>query len=134
MNTFVKKISNILYYLIILFISYIFANKLQDISSFQLNILKSGIFKYPFNKFISYFVIVLESIVIILLVFKKKIGLKFFLIMISLFTLYILLLFFSNHYEICGCGGVLNGLDFKYHFSINICLICITLIILHYEK
>ncbi|SOU86487.1 MauE/DoxX family redox-associated membrane protein [Tenacibaculum dicentrarchi] len=129
MIAFLKISKLIIYSLIILFLSYVLANKVNDITSFQTNILKTGLFESKTTIYISYGIILTESIVLLFLVFKKKIGLLLFFIMILMFTLYILFLFYTNRYEICGCGGILNGLSFKYHFLINVSLIGLTYLI-----
>ena len=54
---------------------------------------------------------------------KKQLGLLFFAITIIIFTIYISFLKHKGFYEVCGCGGILNGLKFQYHFIINIGLI-----------
>jgi hypothetical protein len=57
------------------------------------------------------------------MIFKKQLGLLLVTSLLLIFTLYISFLRFEGLYEVCGCGGVLNGLEYKYHLIINITLI-----------
>ncbi|WP_407648366.1 MauE/DoxX family redox-associated membrane protein [Chryseobacterium formosus] len=111
---------NIINYVLIIFFSYTLTNKLLAIKSFQTNIFKTGIFNFQQAVYLSYFVLLLELSIVILLIFKKKTGLLFSFIMMLIFTSYIIFLFANGRYEICGCGGILNGLSFKYHLIINL--------------
>lgn len=115
-----------LYYFLIIFISYTLWNKLLKIESFQINIAKTGVFSEKFTYIISYITLIIEAISILLLVFFKNKGLKYTSIMLIIFTIYISFLRILNKYEVCGCGGVLNGLSFNIHLIINISLIIIT--------
>lgn len=123
-----KNISEVIYYLLIIFMSYVFANKALDISAFQMNIFKTGIFNEKNSNILAYVVLVVEFSSIILLLVNKKLGLDFLLILLLLFTLYISVLFYLGRYEVCGCGGILNGLSYKIHLLINILLIILTFI------
>ena len=118
-----------IYYFMIVFISYTMMNKLLAIESFQSNILKTGLFSNILTIVISYFVIFVELAIVLFLIFQKKIGLILLLLMLSTFTIYITGLNLFNIYEVCGCGGILNGLQFKYHFIINILLISFSFIL-----
>lgn len=117
------------YYLLILFISYTFMNKLMSIESFQTNLLKTGLYSDSMTKYLSYIVLAGELFVLILLLFYKKIGSQALLAMLCVFTIYISFLNIYGRYEVCGCGGVLNGLEFKYHFLINVALILLALLL-----
>ena len=119
----------IVYYVIIVFISYTLMNKLLQVESFQLNIAKTGVFSNHIIKPISYFILIIETISIVLLIFFKKQGILYSLIMFITFTLYIIYLYFLKKYEVCGCGGVLNGLSFEKHLLINVSLIFLTIFI-----
>lgn len=108
--------------------SYVFANKALDISAFQMNIFKTGIFNEKNSNILAYIVLIVEFSSIILLLINKKLGLDFLLIILLAFTLYISILFYLGRYEVCGCGGILNGLSYKVHLLINILLIVLTFI------
>lgn len=118
-----KFLFNIAYYTLIIFFSYTVSNKIISINSFQENIFKTGIFSKTIVDIISYTVIILEIIMVLLLIMRKKVGLIYSLFMMVIFTVYICYLFYTGRYEVCGCGGILNGLSFKVHFLINILII-----------
>ena len=123
----IKQITHcLLYYILIIFISYTFMNKTLIFDDFLINIAKAGLFSNWMVYIVAYTAVCFESVAILLLIFKKKMGLYFTLIMLASFTLYILLLFMLDRYEVCGCGGILNGMSFNHHFTINILLIFIT--------
>lgn len=109
-------------------------NKLMGFQSFQTNLLKTGLFSNKIIPIFATFVIILELGVLVLLIFFKSIGTRALLIMLLLFTIYISFLNVLGRYEVCGCGGVLNGLKFQYHLLINILLIALTIILLINQK
>jgi len=108
--------------------SYVFANKAVDIESFQMNIFKTGIFSEIVSNSLGYIVLLIEMISIILLLLNKGKGLNFLIIILLSFTLYISILYHLNRYEVCGCGGILNGLSYKTHMLINVILIVVSLL------
>jgi len=59
----------------------------------------------------------------LILIRNKKKGLLLLIIAMLGFTIYISYLRFKGLYEVCGCGGILNGLSYQTHFFINILLI-----------
>lgn len=123
-----KNISDFIYYLLILFLTYVFVNKVLDISAFIKNIFKTGLYDSLIAKVLAYFVLIIELINIIILLFSKRKGLSVSLTMLLVFTTYITFLNFTHRYEVCGCGGILNGLSFEKHLSINLGLIVLTLL------
>jgi hypothetical protein len=131
-----KVLNEIAYLFIIFFFSYTAINKLLNIESFRTNLIKTSLFDVYSAHYFSFIVIFWEFIVIILLLFYKKIGVLTFTLTMLLFTIYISFLKSKRLYEVCGCGGVLNGLDYKYHFAINIFLILLGLFLLKnvYQK
>ena len=106
--------------------SYVFANKALDIDAFQSNLFKTGLFSDSAANTLAYFILIMELGSIILLLTNKILGLKVLFYMFIVFTLYISILKFLNKYEVCGCGGVLNGLSYEKHLIINISLIIIS--------
>jgi hypothetical protein len=110
---------------IILFFAYTLANKLLNLISFELNIAKTGLFQPAHVKYVAYGALTFESFSIVGLLIKEKVGLLISLTMMVTFSLYIVILYLLNRYEVCGCGGVLNGLSFTTHFAINIGIITI---------
>lgn len=123
-----------IYYFLIVFVSYTVMNKFLALKSFQINLLKTGVFGNNTTIYLSYFVIIVEFLVLLFLVFNKKFGTLFMIIMLSVFTIYISFLRLYGRYEVCGCGGILNGLQFKYHLIINILLISFSYLIYNSYK
>jgi hypothetical protein len=109
--------------LLIVFLGYTAFNKLLNITSFQDNLFKVGLFPNSLIPTLSYLVIFGEFIVIAFLIFSSKMGLLLTALMMCCFTIYISYLNYNGLYEICGCGGVLNGLPYKYHLIINLLLL-----------
>jgi hypothetical protein len=120
-----------IYYSLIVFISYTLMNKLIAIESFQVNLLKTGVFDNITSIYLSYVVVASEFVVLLFLLFKKRTGSMLLLSMLITFTLYITALNYFGRYEVCGCGGILNGLQFKYHLVINILLVSCSAYVLY---
>jgi hypothetical protein len=129
-----KTIVDYLTLFYILFLCYVASNKLLNISSFQTNLLKTGLFPTQYIGFLSFMVTFIEFIVVIFLIFRIKMGLILFTSMILVFTVYISFLNYNGQYEICGCGGILNGLKYQYHLFINIVLLASSLFCLFLIK
>ena len=113
-----RRLHSVLLLVLIAFFSYTMINKALDITSFQFNIAKTGLFNGIMVDMVAYGAIAAELISIILLIVNEKLGLLLSLLMMFAFTSYITFLFITNRYEICGCGGILNGLSFSSHFCI----------------
>ncbi len=128
-----KNISHCLLLLLIMFFSYTFINKALDMNGFKLNIAKTSLFRGIVVDIIAYIALAVECICIVLLLFKEKIGLIFSWFMMLCFTCYICILYFFSLYEVCGCGGILNGLSFQWHLLIN-SIVIIVISYLIYEK
>lgn len=124
-----------IYYFLILFISYTWMNKAMAIGSFQVNLLKTGLYSDEATVYISYAVLGGELAALLLLLFAPKKGSLMLLIMLVVFTLYICFLYLTGRYEVCGCGGILNGLAFRYHLLINLTLVLLaSLLVRHHYK
>jgi hypothetical protein len=117
-----KYFSEAIYLFLIFFFCYTALNKLMNLESFRTNLIKTSFFNIDSAKYFSLIVIFWEIVVVLLLLFIKKIGLLTFSFTMLTFTLYISFLRFKGLYEVCGCGGILNGLHYQYHLIINICL------------
>ncbi len=129
-----KLISEIGLLLIIGFFAYTLSNKLLQFDAFKLNVARTGLFEGMMVDAVSYLAVSMEAGSILLLVFSRKWGLRFALLMMLVFTVYILYLASTGHYEVCGCGGVLNGLKFQWHLLINLVLIFILLLYVIYHR
>lgn len=119
---------------IIVFFSYTLVNKIINIESFMLNIAKTGVFHIKIIDFVAYLVLFIETLSIVLLIFKEKLGILLSLSMMIFFTVYIILLQLLGRYEVCGCGGILNGLSFSFHLLINLMVIILLLLCYSYGK
>ena len=133
-GTVYRAISECGVLLIMGFFAYTLVNKLLQFDAFKLNLARTGIFDVQMVDLVAYFAVAMEAASIILLVFFRKWGLRFALLMMIAFTLYILYLATTGHYEVCGCGGVLNGLKFQWHLLINLVLIFILLLYVLYHR
>ena len=122
-SSIIKFFGEAIYLFLIFFFGYTSFNKLINIESFRTNLIKTTIFSVEMANIFSVLIIVLECLVILILFINKKLGLLIFCLTIIIFTLYISYLRFKGLYEVCGCGGVLNGLKYQYHFIINMGLI-----------
>lgn len=129
-----EKIKKILYRIfllsIIVFFSYTMINKATDMMAFRLNIAKTGVFPVYLIDFVAYSAILMELFCIILLIFKERRGIQSSLLMMIIFTSYIVVLHLKNRYEVCGCGGILNGLPFFSHLLINLFIIVVLIVLL----
>lgn len=112
----------------IFFLVYTAGYKAFNIESFQFNIGRTGIFPGALIGLVSYTIIFTECLVVLSLIFKQNLGIRLYTVLMSLFTIYILFLFYTGRYEVCGCGGILNGLGFKPHLLINLSQIIFGLI------
>lgn len=122
-NKIQKFIAEIIYLFLIFFFCYTAVNKYMNIESFRMNLVKTSLFSIKTAHFFSYIIILLEIVAVAFLLFFKKKGLLLFSFIMLVFTLYISFLRFKGIYEVCGCGGILNGLQYKYHLLINFFLI-----------
>ena len=104
----------------IFFLVYTAGYKALNLQAFQFNIGRTGIFSGQYLNVVSYAVILIEAYVIINLLINSRFGVKLYTILMGLFTTYIILLYYTGRYEVCGCGGILNGLEFKPHLLINV--------------
>jgi len=127
-------IKNAILFAIIAFLGYTFINKLLKLDSFALNIIKTNVFDGIWTYVAVAYALVSELACIVTLIFKERIGKILTLAVILSYTVYILYLWFNNLYEVCGCGGILNGLEFHWHFGINVVLITTLLYLNVYEE
>lgn len=125
-----RIVRQILYLSILLFFSYTLMNKILIYDSFLLNISKTGLFSSSQVYVLSVLAISLETLSIGLLFFKKRVGLLFSVGMMSVFTLYTIVLYLLGRYEVCGCGGIMNGLSFESHLLVNLTLLLVMVYLL----
>lgn len=123
--TLFSFIHYLLLFMLIGFFTYTLINKALDVRAFQFNIAKTGLFNEKMVDVAAYAALTVEAVSILLLVIKEHLGLLWVLLMMLSFTSYIIFLFLTDRYEICGCGGILNGLAFKWHLLINVVLLIV---------
>lgn len=129
-----RKAADLIYFSLIVFIAYTAANKLINIEAFQLNIAKTGLFSNGVIHYLSYAVVATELTILGVMIFFKTTGLNALFVMLFIFTGYICFLYLQGRYEVCGCGGVLNGLSFYAHLVINLLLLSGTWFVLSPSK
>lgn len=122
---------NLLLTAVICFLAYTFANKVLNLESFKLNIAKTGVFEGFFVDVVAYFALTAELCSIMALIVKERIGLLITFSVLIIFTAYTVMLYLSGRYEVCGCGGILNGLPFFWHLFINIVLILVVVYLIY---
>ncbi|MCP1995015.1 MauE/DoxX family redox-associated membrane protein [Flavobacterium sp. HSC-61S13] len=110
---------------LIIFFSYTAANKFLNLDDFKFNLIKTGLFKDDILPLVAYAAIGMELLCVALLIWRRKLGMTISLVMMILFTIYIIYLQLSGRYEVCGCGGILNGLKYEYHLIINMIIIAL---------
>lgn len=121
----IGRIRKIFIPLVTAFFTYTFVTKALDLTSFSLNVAKTGLFTGGQVDFVVYTVLLVELTCILGLLLKENLGIILSLCMMSTFTAYIIFLHISHKYEVCGCGGILNGLSFSNHLMINLGIMAI---------
>lgn len=114
--------------LLILLFVYAGISKLLDMQGFR-----AGMLVQPFpvwlNKMLAATLPVAEVLIATALIFEhsRKIALWFYLLLMGCFTIYtglITLGFFAH--RPCGCGGIINSLNWTWHFIINLIFLLLT--------
>jgi uncharacterized membrane protein YphA (DoxX/SURF4 family) len=111
------------YFFVILFL-YSGASKLMEYSLFQEQIAVSPILR-PISTYIAWILPTTEFLAAILLFFPKSRlkGLYFSLVLMILFTGYIIAILLFDKQLPCSCGGILESLSWKEHLAFNsICI------------
>lgn len=130
-----KSVSNLQFgirTLLLLTFSYSTFFKVQNLSSFQLNLLKTGLFNDTTLVLVAYGAVILElAICFALIKFPQK-GILLALLSVLAFTAYITYLNVNQLYTECGCGGILNSLSYPNHLAFNLTLLglCVAHILL----
>ncbi len=124
-----KKTLYALTYVFVFFFAYTGFYKFLNIEAFRFNLARTGIYPDSWLLLLPYFVIFLEFSVVLVILFRPKIGVLLFSITMFLFSVYITYLNYTGRYEVCGCGGVLNGLEYSYHILINLIFLVLSILI-----
>lgn len=120
--------------IIITLYSYTLINKLLNIDAFLLNIAQTGLFRGFMVNVVASYALLSELICVILLVLRERVGCFVSLLVMLSYTLYLLFLGLNDRYEVCGCGGVFNGLPFLWHLFLNVLVITILLFLCINER
>jgi len=97
--------------------------KLYDVSEFGLQMQESPLLPKKWIPFLAYCIPLSEiGLAVCLFLEPSKIVLYANFVLISLFTVYLVLLklFFSKNLP-CACGGIFGYLPYKWHIFINLC-------------
>jgi uncharacterized membrane protein YphA (DoxX/SURF4 family) len=126
MNKVILK-ESLIALLILLFV-YTGVSKLIDIKAFKAG-MKVQPFPVWFNATLTYSLPVIEVIVALALVFDRtrKHALRIYFLLMLCFTIYTGLItagFFAH--RPCGCGGIITGLNWTWHFIINTVFLLLT--------
>lgn len=90
---------------------------------------------HDFKLIISYFIPLIEIITAMLLLFDltRYIGLLFSVILMMLFTVYVLLILSGNRIP-CSCGGIISKMNWTQHLYFNSIFLILSLTSLSYYK
>lgn len=132
-----NKILLIFRFLLVVLFGYTAFHKLIDLHLFRQTLMKSTLIEENQINFLLYFVPAIEILTILLLISNKYIhGLYMSLLLMTTFTIYLVVLNNFSFYKGCSCGGIFNEMSYLEHIIINISFIIISLasILLYSEK
>ncbi|WP_257621612.1 MauE/DoxX family redox-associated membrane protein [Chryseobacterium sp. NKUCC03_KSP] len=139
-NTAMKKlipyIPKVVSYFFILLFCYAAISKALDFENFHVQIGQSPLLS-AYAGFVSYFVIILELLIVVLLTIPKTnlLGLYASTSLMTAFTIYIYLILNYSDFVPCSCGGILEKLGWTEHLIFNIlCIILGILVIVLQEN
>jgi hypothetical protein len=135
-NTTGKNFAAFITALLVLLFVYTASDKLFHFDVFK-NQLERSPFIGGYNQWVAVMLPVCELLIAGMLVFNttKKIGLYAFLLLMLLFTGYIIAMLLSGKHLPCSCGGVLKQMTWKQHIVFNLFFVglAITVIVLEYR-
>lgn len=114
-------IMDIAVYLFIILFMYTAASKLLTIKSFASTLAKSPLIG-NLNFVIAWSIPIVEIIISIVLIFPsvRKTGLRAALLLMTVFTLYLIYMVFSGSELPCHCGGVISSMTWRQHIWFNL--------------
>jgi uncharacterized membrane protein YphA (DoxX/SURF4 family) len=120
--------------LILLFI-YAAFSKLFDYKTFQQQ-LKASTLLHPFSAILTWAVPLIEIGTSLLLIIDRTrfFGLYASLLLLLLFTIYIIIMLFSVSHLPCSCGGIIKKLSWSQHIAFNSAFIFLNGISIHLLK
>jgi hypothetical protein len=124
-----KSISDTITALLVFLFLYTGVNKYIDMKIFRFSLSQAPIIQDHLN-LVSYTLPGIEILITILLVIPKTRlkGLYASLILLSIFTIYLIAMVFSTSQLPCGCGGVINKLTWKQHILFNLFFVIISIV------
>jgi len=137
-KTIGQILSGIIFLLVLLWV-YTAASKLSDITEFKRQ-LNSQTFSHTHAALLVWLIPICEICAAALLLFKQtiKLGLVLSLVLMALFTAYIVLVLAGYYDRIpCSCGGVLKQLGWQAHLYFNLFFLTLSIIgllLLHKQK
>jgi hypothetical protein len=119
-------IMDIAVYLFILLFMYTAASKLLTIKSFASTLAKSPLIG-SLNLVVAWSIPIIEIIISIVLIFPsvRKTGMRAALILMTVFTLYLIYMVFSGSELPCHCGGVISAMSWQQHIWFNLSFIAL---------
>ncbi len=124
-NQIITKTIGILF--IVLFV-YAATSKLLEFALFRIQLSRSP-FISPYADWIAWGLPVIELFIVVLFLFPKLKLQAFYasLILMTIFTVYILIVLNFSESIPCSCGGILNNLGWKEHLIFNIAFVFLAL-------
>ncbi|WP_291068593.1 MULTISPECIES: DoxX family protein [unclassified Empedobacter] len=122
-------IQTLICYLFIVLFVYAAVSKLMDFETFQTQLGQSPLLaSYAIS--ISYGIIILELVTAVLLMFERtrKIALQISLLLMVMFTTYIVIILHFTPFTPCSCGGVLEKMGWTEHLIFNVVFVGLALI------
>ncbi len=124
-----KKIALAITLLFIMLFAYASITKVRDITYFQLQIGQSPLGSAVAG-WVAWGIISIEWVTVALLIFQntRQVGLFLSVMLMSLFTAYILLVLNFSDSIPCSCGGIISGMGWNVHIIFNCACIVFALI------
>lgn len=134
-NKYFSVFINLIASLLLLLFLYTGINKLEERELFQVILSKSP-FLSSFAGLLSWIIPFIELFVSALLFFPntRVYGLKFSIVLMAGFTLYIAYMLLSASHLPCSCGGVLKNMSWLEHLVFNIIFLLLSITALRLRK
>jgi hypothetical protein len=131
------QLKDIAVYLLLTLFMYTAASKILTINAFSSTLAKSPLIG-SYSLLVAWLIPIIEIIVSILLIISgtRKLGLYASLVLLGIFTLYLVYMVSSGTKLPCHCGGAISTMTWQQHiwFNVAFLLIAITGIRLHKNK
>ncbi|MBJ7881620.1 MauE/DoxX family redox-associated membrane protein [Gelidibacter salicanalis] len=131
-RSFLKNIPPVVSLLFVLLFVYAAVSKFLDFQNFQMQIGQSPLLS-AFTGFVSYSVLLLETLTVFLLSIAatRRLGLYLAMALMVLFSLYIFIILNYSPFVPCSCGGVLERMSWSEHLLFNILFVVLAMIALY---